>query len=236
MIDKFSRGTLQRVPTGEKPIGKSKKCMKYNSEIHRRRTIRLNEYDYSQSGAYFVTIVTHNRDCLFGNVMDGVMVMNDCGENAKNYWLIIPQHFPNVLLDEFVIMPNHVHGIITIQTKNDVHVGVQNFEPLHVEHQQQKLQQKHHQNRYQHIIPKSIGSIVRGFKIGVTKWFRQNNDIYKVWQRNYYEHIIRNENELIKIREYIQNNPLKWEFDRENPKRIAIDELENVIFKYTKNK
>ena len=110
-------------------------------------------------------------------------------------------HYPNVNLDEFVIMPNHVHGIIVI---NDDNVEVQNLEPL----------RKQRQNKFQHIIPRSLGSIVRGFKIGVTKWFRQNTDVYTLWQRNYYEHIIRNAAELYHIRKYIIENPLKWNDDK----------------------
>jgi REP element-mobilizing transposase RayT len=130
------------------------------------------------------------------------MILNEYGKIVQRCWLEIPQHFPNVRLDEFIIMPNHIHGIIVIN--NDV--GVQNFEPL--------------QNKYQKIIPRSIGSIVRGFKIGVTKWFRENTNIYTVWQRNYYEHIIRNEKELNEIRKYIINNPLKWELDIENTENL----------------
>ncbi len=169
--------------------------MKSTPNQHHRRSIRLKNYDYSQSGAYFVTICTHNRECLFGGVINGKMALNEYAEIVRRCWLEIPQHFPHALLDEFVVMPNHVHGIFIINN-----VGVQNFEPL--------------QNQYQKIIPKSIGSIVRGFKIGVTKWFRQNTYIHIVWQRNYYEHIIRNEIELNKIREYIINNPLQWESDK----------------------
>lgn len=179
---------------------------KYNPNIHHRRSIRLQGYDYSQAGAYFITICTQNRTCLFGNVMDGKMVLNDAGLVAENCWLEIPDHFPNTTMDEFVIMPNHIHGIIIINEIDPPNavVGVQYLEPQRNEPQR---------NRYQKIIPKSIGSIVRGFKIGVTKWFRQNTDVYHVWQRNYYEHIVRNDDALNAIRQYIINNPLKWRDD-----------------------
>ncbi|MBI4619200.1 MAG: hypothetical protein HY739_03395 [Desulfobacterales bacterium] len=184
--------------------------MKYNPEKHHRRSIRLKGYDYSQQGGYYMTIVTQNRECLFGNVADGKMVLNDAGWVAQTCWLEIPNHFPNVHLDAFIIMPNHIHGIIfIIDNEMGKSVGVQNFEPL----------QRSNQNKYQQIISHSIGSIIRGFKIGVTKWFRHNTDIYTVWQRNYWEHVIRDENELNHIREYIINNPLKWESDDENPNR-----------------
>ena len=179
--------------------------MKYNPDIHHRRSIRLKEYDYSRPGGYYVTIVTQNRVCLFGDVVAGKMALNDWGRIVQRCWLEIPQHYPSVSLDEFIIMPNHTHGIIMINDGNQHIVGVQNFESQ--------------RNRYQHIIPRSLGSIMRGFKIGVTKWFRENTEVYNVWQRNYWEHVIRNDYDLNQIREYIINNPLKWELDDENPQR-----------------
>ena len=141
--------------------------------IRHRKPIRLRGYDYSGFGLYFVTICTFQRAYLFGEIQSGNMVLNDCGTYAQQCWTAIPEHYPHVSLDEYVVMPNHIHGIITIQN-----VGVQNLEPL---------QNVSRHNQYQHIIPKSIGSIVRGFKIGVTKWFRNNTDIDVVWQRNYWE-------------------------------------------------
>jgi len=149
--------------------------MKYNPDKHHRRSIRLQGYDYSQPGIYFITLCTQNRECLFGEILNGEIRLNEFGKIAHQCWLEIPQHFPHVQLDEFVVMPDHIHGIIVLNNIVVVVVGVQNIEPLQ------------NQNAYQHIIPRSIGSIIRGFKIGVTKKFRQNTDIYVVWQRNYYE-------------------------------------------------
>lgn len=174
--------------------------MKYDPQKHHRRSIRLKGYDYSQPGWYFVTLCTQNREMLFGDVVNGKMVLNSGGKIAKICWVDILTHFSNVDLDKFIIMPNHVHGIIHIIGNNNV-VGVQDFEPLR-------------KNKYQKIIPYSLGSIIRGFKTGVTKWFRKNTDIYNVWQRNYYERIIRNEPELNRIRKYIIDNPIKWNFDK----------------------
>jgi Transposase and inactivated derivatives len=148
-----------------------------------------------------VTICTQNRECLFGEIVDKEMILNDAGRVAEKCWNDIPIHFPHVELDEWVMMPNHIHGILSI-------VGAKNFSPL-----QQPPTRKTRGTS------KTIGSITRGFKIGVTKWMRQNNVIHHVWQRNYYEHIVRNENEFNRIREYIVNNPIQWEFDRENPNR-----------------
>jgi putative transposase len=168
-----------------------------------RRSIRLQGYDYSQAGAYFVTLCTQNRECLFGEIVDGEMRMNDAGNIARQCWDNIPIHFPHVDLDEFVVMPNHIHGIVVI-TDN---VGGKNFSPLP-------------QTTRPCGTSKTIGSIVRGFKIGVTKWMRNNTPIYDVWQRNYWEHIVRNEPELNRIREYIHNNPTQWELDKLHPSSL----------------
>jgi len=188
--------------------------MTYNPDIHHRRSIRLRGYDYSQAVLYFITVCTHKRLNLFGAIENGEMILNDAGRIVEKYWLEIPEHYPNVVLHEHVVMPNHVHGIVENNPENnanesDVHnvgvrpVGVQNLEPLPAQ-----------RNQFQKVIPRSIGSIVRGFKIGVTKWFRKNTDISTVWQRNYYEHIIRDEKSYYQISEYIQTNPLKWQDDK----------------------
>jgi len=170
----------------------------------RRRSIRLQGYDYSQAGAYFITICTHNRECVLGEMVDGKINLLSIGNIAHQFLVEIPKHFKNVELDEFAVMPNHVHGIIIINSD----VGVQKFEFLQKE------------NQFQHIISASIGSIIRTFKSAVTHWCKENGYENFRWQRNYYEHIIRNEDNLYLIREYIQNNPLKWEFDEENPGNI----------------
>jgi putative transposase len=168
-----------------------------NLEIHNRQSTRLKGYDYSKAGLYFITICIKERNCIFGKIVDEVMILSDAGEIANEYWLVIPKHFPNAKLHEYVIMPNHIHGIIEL-----TYVGVQNFEPL---------QKK---NEFRKIIPLSIGSIIRGYKIGVTKWFRTNGIIHGVWQRNFYEHIIRNEGYYNTIAHYILNNPKKWKEDK----------------------
>lgn len=120
------------------------------------------------------------------------MVLNDAGAIADQYWYAIPEHFPNVVLHEYIVMPNHVHGIIQlVGAKNN---GTKNISPPRSP-------------------SKTIGSIVRGFKIGVTKWMRQNTDVQNVWQRNYYEYIIRDERTYQNIVRYIINNPMNWKQD-----------------------
>ena len=180
--------------------------MKYDPSKHRRHSIRLKGYDYAQVGACFVTIVTHNRECLFDDLV--------LRRAAETHWHALPNHFANILLDEWIVMPNHLHGIIVI-----IHnVGACCNTPL--------------QNQFKSP-SKTIGAIVRGFKSVATKEISKLNKTpgIPVRQRNYYEHIIRNEKELTKIRAYIQNNPLKWSLDRENPNRIGVDILEDEIFK-----
>jgi REP element-mobilizing transposase RayT len=221
------------------------------SELHHRRSIRLKGYDYSKAGLYFITIVTQDMACLFGDIKNGKMILNDGGRIAHKSWMEIPDHFPNTKLDEFVIMPNHVHGIIQIIENNMGNmdsgmVGAKNFSPQqsqqfpqekissskrdgeniagtkdispHPENipspQLQKNRDKKNFSPKFKSPSKTIGSILRGFKIGVTKWFRQNRPGFAVWQRDYWDHIIRNEIELNRIRQYIINNPLKWNDDR----------------------
>ena len=205
--------------------------MAYNSNIHHRRSIRLKGYDYSQAGLYFITICVQNKICLFGNIENTEMILNDAGKIANECWLEIPNHFPNAVLHEHIVMPNHVHGIIELQQNNfGANVGAENFLPLQ---QPPSLQPPSSlpqppgeppKNEFQKMIPRSIGSIVKGFKIGVTKWFRNNRTNnagaknflpqQPVWQRNYWEHIIRNEQSYQHISDYIINNPSKWKDDK----------------------
>ena len=168
---------------------------------HHRHSMRLQGFDYTQEGAYFVTVCIQDRACLFGDISDGKMILNEAGLMAERHWHDIPTHFPHIELDEFVVMPNHVHGILSITAA----VGAKKFSPL-------PSQQMHGPSR-------TIGSVIRGFKIGVTKWMRQNTPVYNVWQRNYYEHIIRDDASLNLIRRYIMDNPAQWAEDEENPAR-----------------
>ncbi len=186
--------------------------MKYDPQKHHRRSIRLRGYDYSQPGWYFVTIVTHKRQNIFGRVANGQMVLNDAGEIVKTEWLKTREIRGNIKLDAFVIMPNHIHGIIVIM---DNFAGAYcNTPPLHYRHT--PLQQHRHAVTPFQSPSKTIGAIVRGFKSAATKQINQirNTPGMPVWQRNYWDHIIRNERELNRIRNYIINNPKKWNDDR----------------------
>ena len=205
---------------------------KYNPDKHKRRSIRLKGYDYSREGLYFITICCQNRAHYFGEIINGEMQLNEIGEIAQKCWRDIPNHFKNVLLHTFVVMPNHIHGIIEIVTlvganqhlpynKGDKYFAPTNQHSPHNNGDKYFAPTNQHlpdDNRAKDISPlrgtsNTIGSIVRGFKIGVTKWVRSNTNIHQIWQRNYYEHIIRNEASYFKIHEYIENNPAKWNED-----------------------
>ncbi|MDR1346388.1 MAG: transposase [Bacteroidales bacterium] len=185
--------------------------MPYNPNIHHRRSIRLKDYDYSQAGLYFITICCQDKICRFGKIENGEMILNDWGEIARQCWLAIPQHFPNTILHEYVVMPNHVHGIIEL-------VGAKFFSPLSPSiSPSETISPKSCNNdnsRAKNFSPlpgtsRTIGSIIRGFKIGITKQLG-----FSIWQRNYYEHIIRNEQSYQNIAGYIIHNPEKWRDDR----------------------
>lgn len=205
----------------------------YNPQKHHRRSIRLQGYDYSREGLYFITICCQDRAHFFGKIAEKCLQLNDAGIQAQQCWLDIPNHFPNVVLHEFIIMPNHIHGIIEF-------VGANNYSPNQSLPQQPLLahQPLPHNfgvndpemgnggkniemaNGAKNFSPlwrspsKTIGSVIRGFKIGITKWMRNNTNVVNVWQRNYYDHIIRNKKDYHRISEYIKNNPILWKEDR----------------------
>ncbi|MFZ1570893.1 MAG: transposase [Thiolinea sp.] len=184
--------------------------MVFNTTIHHRQSIRLRGHDYTKAGLYFVTICTHNRLPLFGEVIEGKMFPNEAGILVQQCWEAIPEHFPSVILDEFVVMPNHVHGIIVM---GDANVGAKDFLPLQPNGGGNVGANNHLPPQVKPGTARTLGSVVRGFKIGVTKWFRTHTEVHSVWQRNYYEHIIRNETAYVKIADYIQTNPQRWEAD-----------------------
>ncbi len=181
--------------------------MPFNPDACRRRSLRLPKHDYATPGAYFITICTYGREFLFGEVAAGKIGLNECGNIAAACWREIPLHFPNAARDEFVIMPNHIHGIIILDDSRSV--GASHDSPL------QTTQQPRGPAR------NSIGVIVGLFKSTAT---RRINELRRtpgapVWQRGYYEHVVRDEGDLSAIREYIHFNAAKWSEDAENPHR-----------------
>ncbi len=187
--------------------------MKYNPETHHRRSVRLKGYDYTQAGAYFVTFCTYQRLHLFGDVINGEMDLNDAGKIARDEWFKTAELRPYVKLyeDEFVIMPNHGHGIIWIE---DEQRARQRRAPTDAPMETTE--------RFGKPVKGSIPTIVRAYKSAVTYAVNalENQRGAVLWQRNYYEHIIRNDRELTNIGWYILNNPLNWQLDRDNAENI----------------
>jgi putative transposase len=186
----------------------------YNPDKHHRQSTRLPNYDYSDGGIYFITICCYQKQCLFGEVVDGTMWLNKLGQIVAEEWLKSPQLRQEIELDEWVVMPNHFHGIVIFNNTTKP-VGAQGIAPLNPLMTTPKPSSTNIPQRK----PKSLGSFVAGFKMAVTKRVNILRETYgvSVWQRNYYEHIIRNQESLDKIRQYVQNNPLSWHLDQLNP-------------------
>jgi len=192
--------------------------MKYNPDKHHRKSIRLKNYNYSNIGSYFITVCAYNHECLFGDIEDGRMQLNNCGRIIESEWLRSSEIRKEIELDIYQTMPNHFHAIVFIlesstnkRKKLDVYmVGANGHSPL-----RNRLAMK----------SKSLSSLMVGFKSSVKLKINKfrNTPGVPIWQRNYYDHIIRNENELNQIREYIINNPLEWELDEENPKNWGVN-------------
>ena len=183
--------------------------MSYDPEIHHRRSIRLGGYDYSSAGAYFVSVVVQGRLCLFGRVVDGEMRLNGAGEMVRRVWDGMPERFPFIGSDEFVVMPNHVHGVIFFR-QVEATEGVPARAPTRGA------------PTFGEVVGafKSVTTVEYGRGVREAGWQRYDG---RLWQRNFYERVIRNERELSLIREYIVRNPMNWESDRENPAETNVD-------------
>ena len=159
---------------------------------------RLEDWDYSNPGMYFVTICSKNMVSWFGEVLDGETVLNEMGGIANKCWIEIPNHFENVKMDEYIIMPNHVHGIVELlgdhTVGRDVACNVSTSD------------------RMSHISPKpgSLSAIIRSYKSAITRIIRKYHNPKFAWQPHFWDHVIRNENSLERIQNYIQNNPVNW--------------------------
>lgn len=168
---------------------------------YRVNSLRLQDWDYSTTGWYSVTICTKEKKCYFGDVMSGKVVLSELGEIVYKEWMKIKEIRSGVDLDEFVIMPNHVHGIIVITNDHINNVETHGHASLQLNN----------------IVKQNLSNIIRGLKGSITTKIRSSCNDQFAWQPRFYEHIIRNEKSLFQIRKYIQLNPLKWEIDKENP-------------------
>jgi putative transposase len=194
--------------------------------VKERKRLRLKEYDYSQPGAYFVTICTKDRVQRFGEIVDGEMRANNLAAIVESCWNDLPNHYPNVELDAFVIMPNHVHGIVVVldepimvgdKTVRDRSVG----DGLRPSPTVGSPIRKH-----------PLSEIVRAFKSFSARRINEIQNIpgMHVWQRGYYDHIIRDDRSLTRIREYIVQNPQQWESDKQNSITTASEKHESDVF------
>ena len=228
--------------------------MKYDAKLHHRRSIRLTHYDYSLPGAYFVTICAFGKLCIFGQVVSDQMRENDCGRIVREQWLDTVRIRPQIELDAFTVMPNHLHGILWILGPKGEHilwnsgyvipdavgpkslrpnVGLEGVGPgAHVgpnsvgpgpnavrPYNNGSPSPLGPANTIPPMRPRSLASWASGFKSAVTSRIRKlwNDPSAVVWQEDYFERIIRNEKELLNIRDYILSNPLRWKLDGENP-------------------
>ncbi len=182
--------------------------MTYDPTKHHRRSVRLPGYDYAQAGAYFVTICTQNRECVFSDVVEGQMILNAPGQMAELVWRELPQYYPGIKVDAFVVMPNHIHGIITLVGAGSHACPDKSGQP-------------------QGVAPTtrmSLPDVVHRLKSLTTTRYRRGVLRHswraspdRLWQRNYFDRIIRDEEELNRVRQYVEENPLRWAEDPENP-------------------
>jgi REP element-mobilizing transposase RayT len=224
--------------------------MKYDHKIHHRRSIRLQGYDYSSPGAYYVTLCSFGKQCIFGRVVDDQMQENECGKIVRQQWFESAQIRQELKLDAFTVMPNHLHGILWIVGPNGVRPGENGVRPsaervraaenmdlaraerakrvgpsaarprlIPIEPLESGRTPFGPTNRIPAMRPHSLGSWASGFKSAATTRIRKhwNKPHAIVWQEDYFEHVIRDEDELNRIRDYILSNPARWKFDHENP-------------------
>jgi REP element-mobilizing transposase RayT len=165
-------------------VGAGFKPARIGASPSRRNSLRLPDYDYTTSGAYFVTVCIKERKCILGEIRDGEMRSNCLGRIIEKTWVHLPQHYPATVLDEFILMPNHIHGLLWLSTSAN-----------------------------------NLSEVIRGFKTFSAKRINQTLGTpgRPVWQRGFYDHVVRSEHALTKIRTYILNNPAQWHLDRENP-------------------
>ena len=211
--------------------------MAINPEKHHRRSIRLKGYDYSMAGAYFVTMCVSNRQRLFGNVIDGKMILNEAGRMVETIWMQLAIRFEFIELDEFTVMPNHFHGILVLSGRGESCIRpVSDESCIRTDSDESCIctgrgescirpstVSGDHKDRPDGTLPGTVGRVIQAFKsistheyINGVKHKNWTPFPGKLWQRNYYEHIIRDDESLKRIRAYIINNPLQWAYDREN--------------------
>lgn len=195
--------------------------MKYNFQIYHRRSVRLKGYAYAKEGLYFITICTKDREHFFGEIKtvgtSKVIFLSEIGQFANECWLNIPNHFPNAVLHEHIVMPNHILGIIELAD----HANAVASQATTVPHSTDVLKGKRavvslsrHQNKFSKPVAGSLSVIVQQFKSSLTQWCNKNGHEYFQWQGRFRDHITRNEQSYQNISVYIIGNPSKWHEDK----------------------
>jgi len=196
--------------------------MKYDPKIHHRRSIRLRGYDYSSPGAYYVTLCSFRKQCIFGRVVADQMQENECGKIVREEWFESARIRRQLELDAFTVMPNHLHGILWIVGPSGARpqMGAARMGPSAIRPHELRRTPSGPASRIPAMRPHSLASWAAGFKSAITSRVREcwKRPDASVWQEDYFEHIIRDEAELLRIRDYILSNPARWSLDRENPK------------------
>jgi putative transposase len=188
--------------------------MESNKDLPSRRSVRLPEFDYAKVGMYFVTICAFERRCIFGEICGNKTVLSPIGQIISACWIEIPQHFPHAKIETYVVMPNHLHGIVTIHSKR-VDANPQAKTATAIESIGKPT-------------PGSIPTIIRSFKAAASKRARESEyaKVESIWQRGYYEHVLRNTKEYVEITNYILQNSARWADDEDNPNRkLRVDNL-----------
>ncbi len=200
----------------------------YDPERHQRRSMRLKGYDYTRVGAYFVTVCTRERECSLGQIEDRIVILSEYGQLVEGCWRNLPRHFPHVELDAFVVMPNHVHGVIWIVDRDGDGRGEDGRGEAFA-HRSRRTLRCSPANASPLQPPRgtrsgSLGAIVQNLKSVTSRKINRMRATpgLPVWQRNYYERVIRDDDELQRIREYIRENPARWEEDENHPENIKL--------------
>ena len=200
--------------------------MKYNPQLHNRKSARLKGYDYSSQGIYHVVLRVKNELCAFGKITASEMALSSVGLIAEQCWKEIPGHFSSVRLDQYVVMPNHIHGIIVIESsRNSSKTASQDVVPR--KDVQLNVPTNEFSKTMSEISPKSksLPVIVRTYKAAVTTRCRFAGFNAFEWQSRYYDHIIRDGTDLDRVRMYILNNPVNWARDQDNPRNIPMEPI-----------
>lgn len=191
---------------------------RFDPHTNRRRSHRLAGYDYSQAGAYFVTVVTQARECLFGEVQDCEMKLNNAGEMVRRVWRELPDRFPNVTVGDFIVMPNHIHAVVDIHGVGAPLVGAPTNKPISGAAEADGATTR---------VAPTLGDVIGAFKSLTTVEYTRGVRNHgwptferRLWQRNYFEHVVRNDDSRKRIIEYIVANPATWTHDIENPSRL----------------